>query len=130
MKKNNENAVSVRYNAYGEVDGILIKTIDESFVIDLFDAEGERQMTWDEAMGKYKDVLPSKRQALLICAYLDEINELLEEAGGKKLYGWYWTKAVSEYSARIAWMFNGNYGCVHNLSKYSVNGVRPVHASA
>ena len=130
MKNSQEIPVSVHYGEDGKVDGVLLKTIDESIVISLHDADNGRLMTWNVAMKKYGDVMPSKHWALLICAYLDDINLLLEENGGESLDGWYWTGSVSEYYADSAWLFHGHYGCINTNYEYYTHGVRPVSASA
>ena len=126
--KTNENPVGVHYGKDGTPDGILVQTLDDSFIINLHDAENGKGMTWDYAIEKYEDVMPDKQRALFICAYMEEINKLLKEVGGDRLDGWYWTK--SEYSNYNAWFFNGGNGCVYYNYKCSSLSVRPVLASA
>ena len=129
MENTEKTPVSIHYGEDGKADGILVQTLDDSFTIDLHDVEEGREMTWYEALDKYEDVMPTKQRALLICAYLEEINALLKKAGGDVLNCWYWTKTQSEYSANYAWLYHGS-GCVYFSSKYYSNTVRPVRASA
>ena len=102
---------------------MAVQTVDERFEIALKDIDNGREITWDEAM-KFK--LPTKKQAAIICAYLDDINAKLKEAGGEPLDKWYWTS--SEYNANHAWFYNGCYGRLSYYIKYYTCGVRPVLA--
>ena len=103
---------------------VQVHTIDEHFNIALHDAGDGCEVTWDEAMQRFGEVMPTKKQASIICAYLDEINAALVEAGGDKLDGWYWTS--SEYSTGNSWFCNGSYGDLYYGIKYSTISVRPV----
>ena len=121
--------VTIHLNKNGEPDGVLVQTIDESFIVSLHDAENGREMTWKEAVDNYGDTsLPNKNEAAIICAYLDEINAALKEAGGDPLDRWYWTG--TEYNANIAWFYYGSYGCLNGSIKYNTYSVRPTLASA
>lgn len=108
-----------------EVDGVRVCVGDEDFVIALHDAECEYE--WQEAVDKFGDDMLTVKQAHIIGAYHDEIQEKLKEAGGDELDGWMWTR--SEYSADAAWFYSSTYGNVYNGYKYSSSGVRPVRAS-
>ena len=125
-KKKLREPVSIHYGEDGKVDGILVQSLDDSFIIDLHDAEEGREMTWHEAMEKYEDVMPTKQRALLICAYLKKINALLEEVGGEVLNCWYWTKTQHEFDADYTWLYRGDYGCVRNNGKSDSITVRPI----
>lgn len=118
--------VSIHYDAEGNPDGVRVKTLDEDFVIALEDAEQGREMNWATAMEKYGNVLPNKKQASIVCAYLDEIKKAMKEAGGDNLDGWYWTCA--EYYGNDAWLYDGCYGELYNGSKFYTFSVRPVLA--
>lgn len=115
--------VYIRKDEDGAPVGVAVQTADERFEIALKDVDNGREMTWDDAM-KFK--LPTKKQAAIICAYLDDINAKLKEAGGEPLDKWYWTS--SEYNAGTAWFYNGHYGTLYNFSKYDTYSVRPVLA--
>jgi hypothetical protein len=108
-----------------EVDGVRVCVGDEDFVIALHDAEGEYE--WQEAVDKFGDDMPTVKQAHIIGAYHDEIQEKLKEAGGDELDGWLWTR--SEYDASSAWLYSGAYGTVYYNYKCNSYGVRPVLAS-
>lgn len=129
MENREKTPVNIHYGEDGKADGILVQTLDDSFIIDLHDVEEGREMTWHEAMEKYEDIMPTKQRALLICAYLEKINALLKEAGGDVLQYWHWTKTKSEYYAYNAWLYSGS-GCVNAYIKYYGSTVRPVRASA
>ena len=110
-----------------EIDGekfVQVHTIDEQFNIALHDAGDGCEVDWNEAMQRFGEVMPTKKQASIICAYLDEINAALVEAGGDKLDKWYWTS--SEYSPNYSWLYNGTYGTLSTYIKYGTRSVRPV----
>lgn len=119
--------VSIHYDENGNADGILIQTLDQSFILDLHDAEGGKQMNWRDAMKKYK--MPTIQQWLLVMVYKDEVNKCLVEAGGEELKtdDGYWSS--SEYNSYNAWgvSFSGfnSYCNYKNGSDY----VRAVAAS-
>lgn len=118
--------VSIHYDAEGNPDGVRVKTLDEDFIIVLEDAEEGREMNWATAMEKYGNVLPNRKQASIICAYLDDIKKAMKEAGGDDLDGWYWTCA--EYDAYSAWFYSGDSGGLGYTDKYYMLSVRPVLA--
>lgn len=118
--------ISVPYVIEVVEDGVRVCVGDEDFVIALQDAEGDYE--WQEAVDKFGDDMPTVKQAHIIGAYHDEIQEKLKEAGGDELDGWLWTR--SEYNARSAWLYYGNNGTVDGYGgKYGSCGVRPVRAS-
>lgn len=128
MENTNEkqHAVTIHKNENGEPDGVRVRTIDEDFVIALHDAEDD--IDWKAAVEKYGDEnLPSRKQAAIISAYLDDIQDALTEAGGDKLEDLYWT--CSEYNAYYAWYFNGG-GTLISYGKRNGFSVRPVLAFA
>lgn len=119
--------VSIHYDKDGKADGVLIQTLDESFVLALHDAEGGKQMNWRDAMKKYK--MPTIQQWLLVMVYKDEVNKCLVEAGGDELKtdDGYWSS--SEYSSCYAWYvyFGGTYSL--STGKGNSYYVRAVAAS-
>lgn len=119
--------VSIHYDENGNADGILIQTLDQSFILDLYDAEGGKQMNWRDAMKNYK--MPTIRQWLLVMVYKDEVNKCLVEAGGEELKtdDFYWSS--TEYSANYAWY--GNFGGTGSYTSSKSNSfyVRAVAAS-
>ncbi len=97
--------VSIRYDEQGNPDGIRVQTLDEAFILALHD-EGE--MDYEKAKA-YE--LPTAKQARIYGAYLDEINEALDEAGGDRLEeDFYWTKTPSAGNVGRQLIFYGPYG--------------------
>lgn len=119
--------VSIHYDKDGKADGVLIQTLDESFVLALHDAEGGKQMNWNDAMKKHR--MPTQKQWLMVMLYFDEVQECLVQAGGEKLKDddGYWSS--SESYSLSAWyvLFPGFYSG-YNI-KYNSNYVRAVAAS-
>ena len=126
MEKDNNTIkpVSIRYNEDGKPDGVRIQTLDEDFTIALHDA-CDHNLTADEARALGQAM--TLKQAHILCAYLDEVQQTLEDAGGDRLNGWYITCA--DYDADSTWFFSGTTGCVGNYYRYYGNfGSRPVLA--
>ena len=111
--------VSIHYDEDGNPDGILIQTLDEAFILALHD-EGE--MDYEKAKAFE---LPTAKQAHIYGAYLDEINEALDEAGGDRIEeDWYWTKTPSANSAGSQLFFYGTSGNLSNYGRYHSLRVR------
>ena len=122
--ENQTKPVSIRMDEDGKPVGIRIQTLDEDFTIALRDA-CDHDLTADEARALGQ--APTKKQANIICAYLDEIQAALEEAGGDRLDGWYVTCA--DYLAAYTWYFFSGNGCVDFSNRYNTNfRSRPVLA--
>ena len=115
MEKDNNTIkpVSIRYNEEGQPDGVRIRTLDEDFTIALHDA-CDHDLNADEARALGQAM--TLKQAHILCAYLDEVQQTLEDAGGDRLDGWYVTCA--DYDARNTWYFGSTYGCVNSLNRY------------
>ena len=111
--ENSTKPVSIRMDEDGKPMGIRIQTLDEDFTIALHDA-CDHDLTADEARALGQ--APTKKQANIICAYLDEIHAALEEADGDRLDGWYVTCADS--AANLTWCFNSNIWCVNSDNRY------------
>lgn len=118
--------VSIHYDNDGNPDGVRVCIADEDFIIGLYDAFDGKEVEWLE-IEKSGIKTFTKKQAALLIAYLDEVNEALVNAGGEKLERWYWT--MSEYSATGAWFFYGTVGTLTTSDKCYIYGVRPVLAS-
>ena len=122
--ENQTKPVSIRMDEDGKPVGIRIQTLDEDFTIALRDA-CDHDLTADEARALGQ--APTKKQANIICAYLDEIQAALEEADGDRLDGWYVTCA--DYNAVSSWYFLSVNGCVNLSTRYAPNfRSRPVLA--
>ena len=111
--ENQTKPVSIRMDEDGKPVGIRIQTLDEDFTIALRDA-CDHDLTADEARALGQ--APTKKQANIICAYLDEIQAALEEADGDRLDGWYVTCA--DYHALNPWYFSSYNGCVYITYRY------------
>ena len=118
--------VDIHYDNDGNPDGVRVCIADEDFIIGLHDAFDGKEVEWIE-IEKSGIKTFTKKQAVLLIAYLDEVNEALVNVGGEKLERWYWT--MSEYVARYAWLFGGANGALSYSIKYGSYGVRPVLAS-
>lgn len=115
MEKDNNTIkpVSIRYNEDGQPDGIRIRTLDEDFTIALHDA-CDHDLTADEARALGQAM--TLKQAHILGAYLDEVQQTLEDAGGDRLDGWYITCA--DCTAYSTWCFYSTRGCVTNGGRY------------
>lgn len=115
MEKDNNNIkpVSIRYNEDGQPDGIRIRTLDEDFTIALHDA-CDHDLTADEARALGQAM--TLKQAHILCAYLDEVQQTLEDAGGDRLDGWYITCA--DFTASTSWSFISTSGCISYYVRY------------
>lgn len=107
--ENNEKPVTIRRDEEGNPIGVRIRTLDEDFTVALRDAV-DKNLTAEEARSYGQ--LPNKKQANIICAYIDEIQATLREAGGEELNGWYATCA--DYNSLNTWYYDSLNGCVYN----------------
>lgn len=106
---------------------IRVKTLDEDFLLDPKHIDNGRWYKFNEAMKRLKELgltTLNKKQALIMAAYHDEINEAIIVLNGDKL-NWEWS--VSEYSAGGAWYYYGYCGTVGSGSKYYKSLVRPIY---
>lgn len=115
-----------KYNRKGVVvigDGL-------KFVVALRDS-GE-EMTWDEAMSRYGNSLPSKEQAEVMAKQHETINKAIIAFGGdKNPEYWYWTK--TEQDSSTAWLVTMTGGVVSNYYKtltFRARAVAPVQPSS
>ena len=123
-KQNDIKPVSVRFDDDGKPVGVRIRAIDEDFTIALQDA-CDHDVTADEARSLGQAF--TLKQAHILCAYLEEVQDALEEAGGDRLDGWYVTCA--DYNANYSWCIYSTYGCVYSINRYyTVFRSRPVLA--
>lgn len=132
--KTMNEAVSIHHNKDGEIDGVKIQTLDECFIIALHDLdEGKNDFSHDSAMKRLEELgleTLNKKQATILCAYLDEVNEKLKEAGGKPFAkDVYVTSSSADFTGGYSWCFLGSYGCLDYGSRF--NGIfrcRPIHS--
>lgn len=114
-----------------ERNGVEIQTNDEHFVID---AMPSRVMSGRDAVRFYQNAggwtIPTMKQLQLVAKHLSEVNDLLEQCGGYKLFGWHWSSDEADvFSAWLVYMSSGYargigknfYGYVRAVSNLSKN---------
>lgn len=86
------------------------------------------EMTWDEAMSRYGNSLPSKAQAEVMAKQHETINKAIIAFGGdNNPYKYYWTKTEAEYdSSLLAWYVGMNSGYIDYNGKSDTNRARAV----
>ena len=108
-----------KYNRIGVVvigDGL-------KFVVALRDS-GE-EMTWDEAMKRYGNSLPSRAQVEVMAKQYETINKAIIAFGGdKNPMDWYWTKTEYKSSLACAWVVYMPSGAINYVNKTCTNRVR------
>ena len=106
--------------------GVRIRTLDEDFVISLHDAEnGEEKgsVEWQQYYKQNNCRTFNRKQACIIAAYLDEINNKLVEAGGDKLDKWYWTDtSCNDY----AWTLESTHSSIVIQDICAKSSSRPI----
>ena len=127
----NDKPVSIVYDEDKNPIGIRIKTLDEDFSLSLKNLGGhDKQYEWKEMMELLKEkglTTFNKKQALIIAAYKDEVDKLLEDVDGEPMNDHcFWS--VSECYSNAAWFYYGYYGYVGYSDKYNSCSVRPLLA--
>lgn len=127
----NDKPVSVVYDEDKNPIGIRINTLDEDFSLSLKNLGGhDKQYEWKEMMELLKEkglTTFNKKQALIVAAYKDEVDKLLEEVDGEPMNDHcFWS--VSEYRSYTAWCYVGYYGGVYGSGKNYSYSVRPLLA--
>ena len=100
--------------------GVLVQTLDESFVVELHDLDGKSDFSFDTANERLKELGKTtfnRKQALILLAYIEEVNAALVEAGGEPIAkNWYTTSELyksvgrADYDAGYSWCFYGYNG--------------------
>lgn len=122
----NQEAIIEVYH-YGKFDGVRVQTLGEDFIIGLHDLDdGKSNFSYNDAMSSLKEhnmTTFNRKQSLLVCFYLDEINDKLKEAGGEAFSDdWYTTnelyipkekRSSADYYPSNCWCFNGAKGCIY-----------------
>ena len=119
-----KQAVSINYDNNGKANGVKVQTLDECFVIALHDLDGGKSdFSHDSAMKRLEELglkTVNKKQATILCAYLDEVNEKLKEAGGEPFAkDVYVTSSSADCNGHNSWCFNGSSGCLGNLIRHT-----------
>ena len=116
-----------------EQDGlkwVRIKIFDEDFMLctkNLVGEDGKKEFKWQEAVDETEKrgwTMPNKKQWDLVDAYREQIDKLIEEAGGDSLNDWFWS--VARYCSVYAWLYYGYYGRLDNGNLYYTCSVRPL----
>ena len=128
-----KQAVSINYDYNGNANGVKVQTLDECFVIALHDLDEGNDFSHDSAMERLEELgleTLNKKQAAILCAYLDEVNEKLKEAGGDPFAkDVYVTSSSADSYAYSSWFFYGSFGCLTYHHRYYGNfRCRPVLA--
>lgn len=114
--------VSIHYGEDGNPDGIRVCALDEDFIIALHDEFGGEDVNYEKASTVS---LFTDKQVYLYYYYLDDINRLMEEAGGEPLDDvWYWTKTKSAYYVHAQLIFTGTIGHLNSSTRIDTNRVR------
>lgn len=117
--------VTIHYDEQGNPDGIRICTLDEDFILALHDEFNGKEVTF----AKTKNLsLPNEKMFRLIGVYRKEVKQLLIEAGGDPLIGWYWSSTSAEklfgaYGVSNQLVCGGAYGplyCNARIGTYQV----------
>ncbi len=126
------DAIIEVYDGPEDIQGVRVQALGEDFVIGLHDIDdGKDNFKYDEAMTRLKELNLStfnRKQAAIICIYIDQINDKLVEAGGEAFAeDWYTTnelyipkekRSSADYYATYTWFFNGASGCLSNYVRY------------
>ncbi len=108
--------------------GVVIIKNGERFILALEDEAGGEKMSWNEAMLRFGNRLPTKGQGNAWVCQADEVADAGEAYGGqfphKGALVWYWTR--TEYSSSYAWYVDMPYGVVTTADKTSTFRVRAV----
>ena len=120
---NEQPYLSIAYDEADMAYGVRIIGLGENFVVALHDAKYGKEVTWE---GACKLKAPTRKQAALMSAVIDELNDMLEKAGGERMAGWYWTS--TDYYGYAAWLGSGTNGELNYGYKSSSCTVRPVLA--
>ena len=127
--------LSIDTNENGEPVGVRVQALGENFVISLHDAEnGKDNFSYDTAMEWLKErglQTFNRKQAAIICIYIDDINDKLVEVGGDPFAkDWYITnelyvprekRSCAGYNAGGTWYFNGAHGVLNYGYRYGGN---------
>ena len=89
-------------------------------------------MTWDEAMSRYSDVMPTKEQGEAMASQHEDVDNAIRSFGGNVPdFNVYWTK--TEYNSDFAWfviMADGTVDYYNESPVYRVRAVAPVPVSS
>ena len=107
---------------YNGNNWVRVNTAGEDFCLGIHDLDVDGK-TADLTKPQIQEALKeqgyaelTKKQGLLVCALLDEINDMMKKAGGEPFANdWY---ACADYNSYCTWCFNGTYGCFNTYDRY------------
>lgn len=109
---------------------VRIKIFDEDFMLctkNLVGEDGMKEFKWQEAVDETEKrgwTMPNKKQWDLVDAYRDQIDKLIEEAGGDSLNDLFWS--VARYYSDGAWFYYGFNGKLDGNYLSRTYSVRPL----
>lgn len=119
-KEQNQDAVLSIVEKEGN-KWVRVQALGEDFIIATEDIKDRNDMTYDEAMSELKELgldTFNRKQGLIIAIYINEINDLLEKAGGYKFKRyWYVSNELwrpvgcADCYGYGSWYFYGSSGC-------------------
>lgn len=101
--------LKIACSSTGTVIGVEIRTLDSHFVLSLNDEPG--RYTFKEAVEKFRDSLPTRKQAAIIAAYFDDIKNLLIDINGQPLTNAIWTRQF--FQQENAWILTAPNGALY-----------------
>ena len=138
------NALSAAQKGECSKVGVVIKKDGQEFILALNHESGE--YTWDEAMSRFGNRLPTKQQGEAWISQRDAVQRAVRAFGGNMPgpndtyhsnvynsdgYYWYWTR--TEYNSSDAWNVSICYGSMYYSDKANslrVRVVAPVSVSS
>ena len=116
----------LRYAYKGkEIVGVRLSGMGESFTVSLYDGVAKGYTQADVIRSnkpKTGVAIPNKKQATLMCTVMNDLNLMLEKAGGQIMSGWYWTSEA--YDVMDSWAFNGDHGVLDLMQDTRTLAVR------
>lgn len=125
------NPVSINYDSKGNPDGVRVRTLDEDFVIALYDMrDASGRLVFEpfaylmEHISKGAFNTFNKKQALIVAAYKDEIDYAMKDANGERMISLYST--TSSIDEIWKWTYNSDYGILNRNYKSNCFKVRTI----
>lgn len=121
--------VSIHYGADGKPDGVMVQTLDESFVVEKRDVDGSyNSFNHDTATVRLRSLGKTTfnaKQGMIMAIYLTEINKMLEQIGGEPLEDkpyvsneLYKPLGQTQVRGDKAWALHGYYGTMYSGDRY------------
>lgn len=93
------NAIcSVHRDELNDPDGIVLNAGGLKLYIDMVDCNNGKHIAYEDSK---KLVKPTLKHALLVLAYIDEVNKKLSEIGGKPLDGSFFTSHEKDGDVQV-----------------------------